>query len=156
MPKLGAVMPPEWREKISRAHKGKKKPWAKSPTKGRKLPKEWVRNAANARRGQKRSIETRLRQSIAQRGEKGSGWKGGLSNKNKAIRNSLEYRLWRETVFKRDNYTCVWCGVRGGKLQADHIRPFAYYPELRFAIDNGRTLCFDCHKKTDTYLRHSK
>ena len=66
-------------------------------------------------------------------------------------RKTLEYRLWREAVFARDNFTCIWCFQRGGKLQADHIKPFALYPELRFALDNGRTLCEDCHKTTNTY-----
>lgn len=42
-------------------------------------------------------------------------------------------------------------GYKGNKLQADHIKPFAYFPELRFAIDNGRTLCINCHKKTDSF-----
>lgn len=82
-------------------------------------------------------------------------WKGGVTKINEKIRKSFEYKLWREAVFKRDNYTCVWCLEKekvSGKLNADHIKPFAHYPELRFAIDNGRTLCVECHKKTDTYL----
>jgi hypothetical protein len=79
-------------------------------------------------------------------------WKGGVSPENKRLRRSGEYRLWREAVFKRDNYTCIWCGDKtGGNLEADHIKPFASYPELRFAIDNGRTLCKPCHRKTSTY-----
>lgn len=84
-------------------------------------------------------------------GENNHFWKGGITPINIKIRMSLEYKLWRESVFKRDNHTCVWCGQKGGKLNADHIKSFSLFPELRFAIDNGRTLCVQCHRKTDTY-----
>lgn len=94
-------------------------------------------------------------------GDKCNFWKGGIDKPNHKIRNSLEYKIWRRAVFERDNYTCVWCGNKCTKgnpviLQADHIKPFAHYPELRFAIDNGRTLCIGCHKTTDTYGIKSK
>lgn len=66
-------------------------------------------------------------------------------------RGRTEYREWRRKVFERDNYTCKHCNVRGGYLEADHIKPWCNYPELRYCVDNGRTLCKDCHKRTDTY-----
>lgn len=78
-------------------------------------------------------------------------WKNGISEINDRIRHTKEYILWRTAVFMRDDYTCQGCGERGGRLEADHIKPFSLYPELRFAIDNGRTLCHECHKQTDTY-----
>lgn len=83
-------------------------------------------------------------------------WKGGITKERVKIWWSQEYKIWRKAVFERDNYTCVWCGARNGNgkdifLEADHIKPFAEYPELRFVVDNGRTLCRSCHKKTDTY-----
>lgn len=85
------------------------------------------------------------------KGSNNPNWKGGVSTINEKIRGSKEYRLWRQSVFERDNYTCIWCYKRGGELNADHIKPFALFPELRFAIDNGRTLCVPCHKTTETY-----
>lgn len=85
------------------------------------------------------------------RGEKHPWWKGGITPVNELIRKSPEYKLWRSSVFQRDNFTCIWCGVKDKTIQADHIKPFSLYPELRFAIDNGRTLCAKCHRTTDTY-----
>lgn len=114
----------------------------KGQNKGRKLSEETKEKIRQANRGKPH---------LSKRGEKCHLWKGGITPINQKIRTSLEYKLWRESVFKRDNWTCIWCGVRGGNLQADHIKPFSSFPDLRFAIDNGRTLCRECHRKTDTY-----
>ncbi len=106
--------------------------------------------------GKRLSEETRRKISESCRGDKHPNWKGGITSINQKIRHSLEFKLWRTAVFERDNYTCIWCGDKNGNgkaviLNADHIKPFYAYPELRFAIDNGRTLCISCHKTTDTY-----
>lgn len=85
------------------------------------------------------------------RGENHYKWKGGITTENLKIRHSLDAKFWREAVFKRDNFTCQECKIRGGRLNAHHIKPFAFFPELRFAIDNGLTLCWGCHKKTPTF-----
>jgi 5-methylcytosine-specific restriction endonuclease McrA len=65
----------------------------------------------------------------------------------KKIRESIEYEDWRKSVFERDLYTCQDCGIIGGYLHAHHIKPFALYPDLRFEVANGLTLCKECHKK---------
>jgi 5-methylcytosine-specific restriction endonuclease McrA len=56
-------------------------------------------------------------------------------------------REWSKTVLRRDGYKCVICGANRQRLHADHIKPFALFPELRFDLDNGRTLCLPCHKE---------
>lgn len=134
----GKHLPRETRERISSTLRGRKRPDIAEKMRG-------------LRTGYKHSVETRRKMSEAQRGQNHYRWAGGKTAINKQIRKSLEYRLWREAVFQRDNYTCLWCGQRGVKLNADHIKPFALFPELRFAIDNGRTLCEPCHCKTDTW-----
>lgn len=70
---------------------------------------------------------------------------------NRQIRDSFDYKIWRRRVFERDDYTCQSCCVRGVYLHADHELSFALYPDLRFEVLNGRTLCVPCHKRTSTY-----
>ncbi len=79
-------------------------------------------------------------------GSKSHFWKGGISKENECLRKVAEYKLWRKAVFGRDNFTCQKCNISGGRLHPHHIFNFADYPELRFAIDNGITLCIGCHK----------
>lgn len=121
-----------------------------------------------SQKGKKRSDITKQKLALSHLGKKPSlrqrevakelwtrsgnpNWKGGITPINQFIRTSREYKIWRVSVFERDNYQCVWCGTKDAPFNADHIKPFAFYPELRFAIDNGRTLCVPCHKTTDTY-----
>ena len=64
---------------------------------------------------------------------------------------SAQDREWRLAVFTRDGFTCQGCGQVGGRLNADHIQPYGQFPELRFDLSNGRTLCLECHRKTPTF-----
>lgn len=129
------------------SHKGKPK------SEGHRASISRANKIAYADPGRRRVLTLRWlnRPRLTQRGVNSNYWKGGITPINKAIRTSLEYKMWRRAVFERDDYTCVLCGERGVELNADHIKPFAYFPELRFELSNGRTLCVPCHKETDTY-----
>jgi len=79
-------------------------------------------------------------------------WKGGVSPLNHRIRSGGKFAAWRKLVFGRDNYTCQKCGERscsGGAvfLHPHHIKSFTHYPDLRFEVANGITLCIICHRK---------
>lgn len=146
---LGKKIKEETKKKMSESAKK----YTHTPEHNKKVSESKIGDK-NPMFGKEISLETRRKMSEVRKGEKSYLWKGGITKINEKIRGSLEYRLWREAVFKRDNYTCVLCSKRGkGDLNADHIKPFAYFPELRFDINNGRTLCVPCHRKTDTYGR---
>jgi len=89
-------------------------------------------------------------------GEKAFNWKGGISYGHKTGYYSSQYKEWRKKVFEQDNYICQDCGICSGNgkatyLTAHHIKSFAKYPELKFEISNGITLCEECHCKVDKY-----
>lgn len=156
----GHVVSVQTKEKMSRKLKGRKITWGDKISKsntgenngmyGKTHTEQVKQSSRELNLGKKASLETRKKMSESHKKEKSWSWKGGVSAINDIIRNSLEYKLWRQSVFLRDNFVCIWCGSKE-KIEADHIKPFAYFPELRFAIDNGRTLCRKCHKTTDTY-----
>lgn len=153
-PKFGFKHSKETREKMSKTRK--ERGIVPPNRKGIPLTEEHKLKIGKSNKITYSSVEMKKKMSNIQKGEKSYWWKGGKTNILISIRNSSEYRQWRTIIFERDNYTCIWCNKKGGKLNADHIKSFALYPELRFDIDNGRTLCIDCHKKTDTFGGKSK
>ena len=84
------------------------------------------------------------------RGENSPVWKGDLAIRHRDGRELPEYRDWRKSVFDRDHYTCQCCGNRNGDgktvyLEAHHIFNWRANVDLRYDVDNGITLCKDCH-----------
>ena len=143
-----------WKKKISKTNKtvgvGK---WMT----GRKLPKKHRLNMSKGQKGhvgywkgKKYPVEASKKISNSMKGKNlgknNPMWKGGVGSLNQ-----LERRKFRRTiqglVLERDDYTCQLCDIRGGDLQVDHVQPWAEYVELRFDMNNCRTLCAKCHYK---------
>lgn len=82
--------------------------------------------------------------------ENNGRWKGGLASPLQILRGCAAYKRWAKAIKNRDNWACILCGSTE-KLHADHIKSFTLFPELRFELTNGRTLCKSCHIKTDNY-----
>lgn len=78
-----------------------------------------------------------------------SGWNRSI-DAELGKRSSREEREWRENVLDRDKRQCVICGSPD-QLEVDHIKPRSMYPELKFNMDNGQTLCHKHHTETETY-----
>jgi len=139
--------------------------------KGHTVPQKWRNAVSEAQqghipwnRGIPMSETTKNKVSLSKKGKsvKHSGqfkkgfspWNKGIGNKTstiKKLRTSPKFKIWREKVFKRDNWTCQECGQRGGKSHPHHLKRLSEYPELCYVVSNGITLCISCHKLTDTY-----
>ena len=161
---------PEYRKHMSEVHKGQKA-WNKG------IPyKEIIDNITNEQRKRKISnklkilyklgirkskkgltldIEKRIKISIGLKKAYRTGKRKVISysrtSERRLVYGTLQYQEWIKSVFKRDNYTCQDCGKIGCELNAHHIKEWSKYPELRFDINNGETLCIDCHNKTKGY-----
>lgn len=149
---LGIKMPPftqEHREKIRKTLTGTKRP----AIVGERISK--------AKKGKPR---------LNQRGALSRWWKGGRTALKLQIKNLLQYKEWRLTCYERDDYRCNSCGKKGGKLECHHIKAFSkILDEYRISsieeaincselwdLNNGATLCRECHGKTPNYGRPKK
>ena len=76
-----------------------------------------------------------------------------LSEEERFIRSNkreialIGYKRWRKDVFERDNYTCRCCRRKTHKNNAHHLNSFDWDKEHRLDVDNGITLCEECHVK---------
>lgn len=72
--------------------------------------------------------------------------KSNASYWNFEDRRSSKYKYWKKSVLERDNYICQECGSKSN-LVAHHIKPFSIHKDARFDINNGITLCQNCHEE---------
>ncbi len=79
---------------------------------------------------------------------------GRTKRLNILLRSRSAWKIWRELVFLRDNFTCQnqnceFCNNKiGVMLHPHHIKPLALFPELAFRVDNGITYCAEYHIKS--------
>jgi len=114
--------------------------------------------------GRRLTQEVRNKISIAMKKRVKQGihnfWKGGISRDYQKLNHSLrntDWRIWRERVFERDDYTCQRCGIRSGNGKAVYLEPHHKITvkecvdeglyNLIYDVDNGLTLCRSCHKQ---------
>jgi 5-methylcytosine-specific restriction endonuclease McrA len=148
---------------------------------GRKKSLEVKQKISKAHVGKTHTLETKEKISLTKKqtkchvGNRNGRWIDGRNTLRHAIRHLEEYRCWIQEVFKRDKYTCQYCGDKtSGNLQAHHLIPFKMLISLFlnrnknldikkdhfkllelakidkeiFDIDNGITLCKNCHELT--------
>jgi hypothetical protein len=133
----------EVREKISKSLKGKP-----GHMLGKSHKPETKEKIKKSNLGKKRSITTinKIKEKRKlQIGEKCPGWKGGITPFIVKARNNQDYFNWRKTIFERDNFTCQICKIKGKFLHGHHIVGVYERFDLIYEVDNGITLCKDCH-----------
>jgi hypothetical protein len=138
--KKGQKIPLEIRLRMNKDKLGKKRP---------PFSKEWKDKLSKAHKGKTLTRETRLKMSGAQ--IKRYDRIGRKQYKRSVHVRDKKYLIWRGLVFIRDNWTCQTCQIRGTYLEAHHIKGWSKFPELRYHVSNGVTLCRECHKLTDNY-----
>jgi len=139
-----------------------------------------ARKISLAMKGKEKSLSTRLKMSRAQkgrivtkemrlnmsksrigkyRGEKSPNWEGGVTPLNRLLRSSANWKIWRETIFLRDNFTCQnpnceYCHNKMGViLHPHHIKSLSKYPKLAFDVNNGITYCCEFHLMSGLHRR---
>jgi len=106
---------------------------------------------------------------IGKTGKNSRNWKGGKTDLTRCIHSLSNYKEWRTKIFIRDNWTCQNCHLVGVYLEPHHIKSLkeiikdnkiknsadAIRCKELWNVDNGITLCKECHKLTETYAGKS-
>jgi len=132
----------------------------KSPNIGKRLSYVTERNLNN---NPMKNINSRLKMCLSKKG--GVPWNKGIGIPKPLyyqIRNSVKYYQWRSDIYSRDNWTCQTCQERGCKIEAHHKKDFVQIIKDNniktleealnclelWDLNNGVTLCLDCHRLT--------
>lgn len=90
-------------------------------------------------------------------------WEEYWAEHHLEIRDTTQYYEWRKAVLDRDNRTCQHCHITEDQLpkvghvvetnmHTHHIKSWKEFPDLRYVVENGITLCCKCHREEETRL----
>lgn len=139
--KLGTIVSVETRAKMSLSQKGIKHIRTKHKI---------INYCIDCKTQTKNKYATRCRRcfGIFERGENHPNWqpdRSKVSMRDK-VKTYNPYKKWREDVLGRDNHVCKMFNKDcKGRLEIHHILNWKDYPELRYDINNGITLCHFHH-----------
>ena len=94
--------------------------------------------------------ETMKKIAVHLKGSEHGNWKGGISSERQKLMAQKIYKDWRLTIFERDGFACLKCGLKGNCLNAHHLANYADNKEQVLELTNGVTLCSECHKAFHT------
>lgn len=143
------VITDEAKRNMSKAQK-KRFREQKHPRSGTTHSEQSRKKMAKARTGKALSKKTRQKLSKIHTGEKHWNWKKDRSLLKVSEKKHLDvqYREWMMNVKSRDNWTCRIDNENcSGRLEAHHILDWVNYPELRYSLTNGVTLCQAHHPR---------
>ena len=101
------------------------------------------------KKGEQKSLAW-LEKQRARTGDRNPAWKGGLEFRKPSEKKheSSRYMGWMFSVKNRDRWKCrIENAGCHGKLEAHHILNWVDYPELRYEVNNGITLCHAHHPR---------
>lgn len=147
----------ETKLKISQSRKGKN--YFSLGNKGKKHPgmhheKQFKKGQVSWNKGKELSIGHKINLSTAQKtrfkNSKHPLWKEDRKQLVKSEKKHLDsrYREWMLAVKNRDKWICrIADNNCDGRLEAHHILNWKNYPELRYELNNGITLCHAHHPR---------
>jgi 5-methylcytosine-specific restriction endonuclease McrA len=115
-------------------------------------------------KGHYHTLESRIKISMTQskrQGNERESFKEFQEPDNRRIRKLRQWKVWREAVFKRDNYICQKCETTTEQLHPHHLLSVKDcldlgFKEEIFNPDNGITFCPKCHKEEDMFQKGIK
>ena len=146
----GRPLTEEHKRKLSESQKGKSK--------------TWTQDSYRRFRAKKQGVPTWNKGMIGyMAGDKNPNWIADRSKlKPQVNRMEADYQTWRRRVKQRDGKKCRLANHECcGQLEVHHILSFRDYPELRYELSNGITLCHfhhprkkkDCEEKMELFQK---
>lgn len=118
---------------------------------GKTVSQDTKRKQKEAKLGTKQSAEVIKKRISHQLGEKNWRW---ISDRTEVVgrhNRSLhdpDYKRWRMGVYMRDNFKCrIPSQECKGRIEAHHILTWKDFPDLRYEVNNGITLCHAHHPR---------